>query len=57
MVCVSGILTTTSLSSLEKGAIRHSRQMPQIATENAETIRLNLVSLSLASELQQQRTK
>jgi hypothetical protein len=51
MVCGSGILTITSRSYRGKYKIKHSRKMPQIVGENAGIIRLNIIPLSLASEL------
>jgi hypothetical protein len=54
MVCGSGILATTFR---DKSAIKHSRKMPQIFRGNAGNIRLNTVSLSLASELHQNKDK
>jgi hypothetical protein len=51
MVCGSGILTITSRSYQGKYKIKHSRKMPQIVGENAGSIRLNIIPLSLASEL------
>ena len=51
MVCGSGIQTTTSRSHQAAIVIPDSHQIPQIMGENAGSIRLSIVSLSLASEL------
>jgi hypothetical protein len=50
-VCGSGIPRANSRSLRGKYKIKHSRQMPQIVGENAGSIRLNIIPLSLASEL------
>src|ERR1035438_5290930 len=56
-VCDSGILTATSRSYRDKRKIKHFRKMPQIVGENSGSIRVNIISLSLASELRHQELK
>jgi hypothetical protein len=55
MVSGFGIAATPSPSFRDNREMTHSRKMPQIIGENAGSIRLNIFSLSLASELHQQK--